>query len=79
MLLSLIKNMTKSIKHKNRKQQVLLLLLLLLLLLNSDVSELLSEHSGRVQNTVLIGAVLSATKVVQRQIGRMLKLLIFKH
>ena len=46
---------------------------------NFDVSELLPEHSGHVQNTVLIVAVLNAIKVVQRQIGRTLKLLTFKH
>jgi len=42
-------------------------------------TNILSEHSGRVQNAVLIGVVLNATKVVQHQIGRTLKLLIFKH
>ena len=46
---------------------------------NFDVSELLPEHSGHVQNAGLIAAVLNAIKVVQRQIGRTLKLLIFKY
>ena len=44
---------------------------------NFDVSELLPEHSGRIQNAVLISAVLNAIKVVQ--IGRTLKLITFKH
>ena len=46
---------------------------------NSDVSELLPEHSGHVQKAVLIGAVLNAIKVVQRQRDRTIKLVIFKH
>jgi len=46
---------------------------------NFDVSELLPEQSGRVQNACLIGSVLNAIKVVQRQMGRTRKLLIFKH
>jgi len=43
------------------------------------VSELLPEHSGRVQNAVLIDPVLNAITGVQRQIGCTLKLLIFEH
>ena len=46
---------------------------------NFDVSELLPEHSGHVEHAVLISVVLNAIKVVQHQIGRTLKLLIFKH
>ena len=36
---------------------------------NFDVNELLLEHSGCFQTAVLIGAVLNAIKVVQRQIA----------
>ena len=41
---------------------------------NFDVSELLPEHSGCVQNAVLIGEVVKAIKVVPHQRGRMIKL-----
>ena len=41
---------------------------------NFDVSELLSEHSERVQNAVLIDEVLNAIKVVKQQRGRTIKL-----